>query len=81
MTLRQIRKKQGLTQKAVAERAGIPATRISEFETQSLNLTSSRLWQIANAVGLPLVLIPGDTDYKFLAPHLKEAEPEKIREE
>lgn len=55
MTIREqlaaLRRKRGLTQKALAERVGVPQPRIAELETGQGDVYLSRVVDVAEALG------------------------------
>jgi len=50
--LRRIRTAQGLTQEAVARRAGLAVRHVQKIEAAQLNLTLKSLAKLANALGV-----------------------------
>ena len=56
--LRKARKAKGLSQAAVAKRAGVPQSHISRIETTGVDLRLSSLAEIARALDLELMLVP-----------------------
>jgi transcriptional regulator with XRE-family HTH domain len=52
--LRQLRSSRGLSQEAVARRAGIGRAHYSRIETGATSPTVDRLWHIAAALGVPM---------------------------
>jgi transcriptional regulator with XRE-family HTH domain len=57
-TLRGAREAKGLTQRALAERAGVPQSHISRIESGAVDLQTSSLIQLARALDLELSLVP-----------------------
>jgi len=56
--LRQARKAKGLSQAALAKRAGVPQSHISKIENTGVDLRLSSLAEIARALDLELMLVP-----------------------
>lgn len=57
-----LRRKQDLTQRQLADRAGISPTFVSDIENDKRNVSSTVLWQIAEALGASLdYLMKGKT--------------------
>lgn len=52
--IRQRRWLVGMTQQALAETVGIKFQQIQKYETGANRVSASRLWDIANAVGVPV---------------------------
>ncbi|HWA91876.1 MAG TPA: helix-turn-helix transcriptional regulator [Rhizomicrobium sp.] len=57
-TLKAAREAKGLTQRALAERAGVPQSHISRIESGAVDLQTSSLIQLARALDLELSLVP-----------------------
>ena len=57
-TLKAAREAKGLSQRALAERAGVPQSHISKIETTGVDLRISSLVEIARALDLELALVP-----------------------
>ena len=57
-TLKAARKAKELSQRALAERAGVPQSHISKIETTGVDLRISSLIEIARALDLELTLVP-----------------------
>ena len=57
-TLRAARAKNGLSQRALSEKIGVPQSRISKIESGKVNVTASRLIEIARALDLEFMLVP-----------------------
>lgn len=57
-TLKQARKAKGLSQAALAKRAGVPQSHISRIETAGVDLRLSSLAELARALDLELMLVP-----------------------
>lgn len=57
-TLRTTRKRQGLSQRALAAKAGVPQSHISKIENAAVDLQTTSLIAIARALGLELKLVP-----------------------
>lgn len=60
-TLKAAREAKGLSQRALASKAGIPQSHISKIESAGVDLRISSLTQIARALGLELTLVPRKT--------------------
>jgi HTH-type transcriptional regulator/antitoxin HipB len=56
--LKRAREGKGLSQRALAERVGIPQGHLSRIENGTVDLQSSTLIQLARALDLELTLIP-----------------------
>jgi transcriptional regulator with XRE-family HTH domain len=56
--LRRAREEKGMSQRALADRVGIPQGHLSRIESGSVDLQTSTLTQIARALDLELTLIP-----------------------
>jgi HTH-type transcriptional regulator / antitoxin HipB len=56
--LKRAREGKGMSQRALANRIGIPQGHLSRIESGSVDLQTSTLIQIARALDLELVLIP-----------------------
>lgn len=50
-----LRKRQGLTQKAVAEAAGMNSSRLSNYESNNKNLSARSLWRLLTALDCSFV--------------------------
>ncbi|MDZ7783268.1 MAG: helix-turn-helix transcriptional regulator [Halioglobus sp.] len=57
-TLKQARMAKGLSQAALAQRAGVPQSHISKIENAGVDLRLSSLSEIARALDLELMLVP-----------------------
>ena len=57
-TIRAVRRARGLSQRALAESAGMPQSHISKIENVGVDLRLSSLTEIARALGLELTLVP-----------------------
>jgi transcriptional regulator with XRE-family HTH domain len=57
-TLKQARTAKGLSQAALARRAGVPQSHISRIETTGVDLRLSSLAELARALDLELMLVP-----------------------
>lgn len=57
-TLKQARKAKGLSQAALAKRAGVPQSHISRIETTGVDLRLSSVAELARALDLELMLVP-----------------------
>jgi len=57
-TLKQARTAKGLSQSALAKRAGVPQSHISKIETTGVDLRLSSLAELAWALDLDLMLVP-----------------------
>ncbi len=56
--LRASREQQGLSQRELSARSGVPQSHISRIESGSVDLRTSSLVALARALGLELMLIP-----------------------
>ena len=56
--LRAARERKGLSQRALAEKVGLPQGHLSRIERAAVDLQTSNLLQIARALDLELVLVP-----------------------
>ncbi|MCB1055346.1 MAG: helix-turn-helix transcriptional regulator, partial [Acidobacteria bacterium] len=50
-----LRKRQGMTQKAVAEAAGMNSSRLSNYESNGKNLSARSLWRLLRALDCSFV--------------------------
>ena len=57
-TLKAVRERSGISQRALSARAGVPQSHISKIERGHVNLTVSSLTAIANALDLDIALVP-----------------------
>ena len=57
-TLLAARKRKGLSQRALADLAGVPQSHISRIESGAVDLRLSSLIELARALGLELELVP-----------------------
>ncbi len=57
-TIKAVRRAKGLSQRALAESAGMPQSHISRIENAGVDLRLSSLTEIARALGLELTLVP-----------------------
>ena len=60
-TIKAVRQARGLSQRALAESAGMPQSHISRIENAGVDLRLSSLTEIARALGLELTLVPRKT--------------------
>lgn len=60
-TLRQARQKKSLSQRELSERTGVPQSHISKIEKGDVDLRTSSLRTIANALDLEIALVPKKT--------------------
>lgn len=60
-TIKAVRRARGLSQRALAESAGMPQSHISRIENAGVDLRLSSLTEIARALGLELTLVPRKT--------------------
>lgn len=57
-TLLEARKRKGLSQRALADLAGVPQSHISKIESGAVDLRLSSLIELSRALGLELELVP-----------------------
>lgn len=57
-TLLEARKRKGLSQRALADLAGVPQSHISRIESGAVDLRLSSLIELSRALGLELELVP-----------------------
>jgi transcriptional regulator with XRE-family HTH domain len=60
-TLKNTRKEQGLSQRALSERVGIPQSQISKIENGAVDMRLSTLIELARTLELELTLVPRKT--------------------
>jgi len=56
--LKSARQQRGLSQRALAAKAGVPQSHISRIENATVDLQTSSLIAIARALGLEVMLVP-----------------------
>jgi len=66
--LRQARLSENLTQDGLAQRLGISFQQVQKYENGSNRVSSSRLWAIGNALGLPITYFFEGLDQTDIAP-------------
>lgn len=87
-SVRWARKKSGLTQTALAKRAGLSRTLVVEIEAGTRNATDENLLKLAEALNCPVVVLerkrepeaapPADVDVRMR--HGERAVPERVQE-
>jgi len=66
--LRQARLAENLTQDGLAQRLGISFQQVQKYENGSNRVSSSRLWAIGNALGLPITYFFEDLEQTDISP-------------
>ena len=57
-TIKEARKKKGLSQRALSAKVGVPQSHISKIENGVVDLQTSSLIELARALDLELMLVP-----------------------
>ncbi|MGM4963000.1 helix-turn-helix domain-containing protein [Tardiphaga sp. 1201_B9_N1_1] len=80
-TLRDARRKQGLTQEALGNRLRIPQTHVSAMEAGTVDVRASTLIAWTRALGLELLLLPREVvpAVQFLKKEMAKPEPNTAR--
>jgi len=71
-----LRKEEGLTQKELAERADISTPFVSDIENDKRNVSSSVLYQIAEALGTSLDYLMTGEENRSVKPRSRKVPPE-----
>lgn len=58
ITLKKAREQSGLSQRALAEKMGVPQSHISKIESGKINPTIASLIEIARILGMELMAVP-----------------------
>ena len=69
--LRQARLAENLTQDGLAQKLGISFQQVQKYENGSNRVSTSRLWNIANALGIPVTYFFEELDQTDTAPGAK----------